>query len=347
MRVFKLCLMLSLVANFLLADRIITDQLGREVKVPDVVNRVVVLQHHTINLVNQLDGFDKVVGVSKSWSKHIGQNYSRLAPNIVNLPMPGDLKSINYESILSLKPDVVLIPNFMPKEYIKKLEMVKVPVFAVSYFVYSGVDIGKRDHDVSTDEGKKAYDEGYYDAVRLVAKLINKEQNGEELIKFVKAQQKDLKKLTSKLDFKHRKTIYMANPNYHTYGKGKYTNIIFERGGGENIAARYIKGFKSVSAENILQWNPDVIFIQERYPFVKEELLENKTLKSLNAIKNNQIFILPEFAKTWGHPTAEAMSLGEIYIAKKLYPNELKEYDLDAKIKEFYKKFYRFEYDGK
>lgn len=347
MKILKLSIALALSVSALFADRTITDQLGRDVLVPDLVKRVVVLQHQSVNLINELDGFDKIVGVTATWRKYLGENYIRLAPSIVNLPMPGELKSLNYESILELKPDAVVVANYIPKEYIKKLEQVNIPVLGMSFFKAPKGEKHKKNPELSKNKEETAYDEGYYEGVRILAKLINKEQNGEELIAFVKKQQEDLKKITSKLDFKNRKKIYMANPNFQTYGRGKYTGIILERSGGENVAYKYIKGATTISAENLLSWNPDSIFIQERYSYVKKELLENSTLKSLNAIKNNQIFILPEFAKTWGHPTAEAMSLGEIYIAKKLYPNELKDYDLDSKIKEFYKKFYRFEYDGK
>jgi iron complex transport system substrate-binding protein len=50
------------------ADRMVTDQLGRQVKVPDKVNRVVVLQHQTLDILVQLGVMDKVVGVLQSWN---------------------------------------------------------------------------------------------------------------------------------------------------------------------------------------------------------------------------------------------------------------------------------------
>ena len=37
------------------ADRVVTDQIGRQVHIPDVVNRVIILQHQTLNVAVQLE----------------------------------------------------------------------------------------------------------------------------------------------------------------------------------------------------------------------------------------------------------------------------------------------------
>ena len=83
-------LALALCASSLFADRIVTDQLGRDVTLPDEVKRIVVLQHQSLNAL------DKVVGVQESWEKSLGKNYIRLAPSLKDMPTPGDLKVIDY-----------------------------------------------------------------------------------------------------------------------------------------------------------------------------------------------------------------------------------------------------------
>ena len=66
---FKIfALALALCANSLFADRIVTDQLGRDVTLPDEVKRIVVLQHQSLNAL------DKVVGVQESREKSLGKN---------------------------------------------------------------------------------------------------------------------------------------------------------------------------------------------------------------------------------------------------------------------------------
>lgn len=52
------------------AERQVTDQLGRTVTIPDHVNRVVVLQHQTLNLLVQLDAQNSIVGILSSWKNN-------------------------------------------------------------------------------------------------------------------------------------------------------------------------------------------------------------------------------------------------------------------------------------
>lgn len=42
--------------------------------------------------------------------------------------------------------------------------------------------------------------------------------------------------------------------------------------GAVNVAASTIKGFKQVSIEQVIEWNPQVIFVQNRYPAVVNEI---------------------------------------------------------------------------
>lgn len=76
--------------NNAFSARVITDQLGRKVTIPDEVNRVVVLQHQTLNLLVQFDAKESVVGVLSSWKKQLGKNYSRFMPELETMPQPGD-----------------------------------------------------------------------------------------------------------------------------------------------------------------------------------------------------------------------------------------------------------------
>lgn len=338
----KFLSILLLLATFTYAS-VIKDQLGREVNLPDKVDKIVVLQHQSLNVLVQLGAKDKIVGVLASWEKQLGSDYKRLFKGIEKLAMPGDLKTINFESVLKLKPDVVITTNYIDKSYIKKLEELKIPVIMMSFFKDSTA--GKNSVNPEFNNEEYSYDNGLYEGILLLGEVANKQEKAKELVKYIQNSQIELKTYTAKI--KNKTRLYMANPNYQTYGSGKYTSIIFKRAGGENVAAKDIKGYKQVSPEQIIAWKPEIIFVQARYPNVVNELKNDKFLQNLGAIKNNKIYLMPEYAKAWGYPTPEAMSLGEFWVAKKLYPKALKDFDLDKKVKEYYKKFYEFSYDGK
>ena len=338
----KILSVLLLLVTFAYAS-VIKDQLNREVVLSDKVDRIVVLQHQSLNVLVQIGAKDKNVRLIQSWEKRLGSDYKRHYNGIDKLPTPGDLKTVNFESILNLKPDVVIVTNYIDKSYIEKLEELKIPVVMMSFFKDSSA--GKDSVNPEFEDEEYSYDNGLYEGIMLLGKISDKEDNAKELVNYIKNSQNELKEYTKNI--KDKIKLYMANPKYQTYGSGKYTSIIFKRAGGENVAAKDIKGYKQVSAEKILSWNPDIIFVQARYSSVVDELKNDKSLKNLDAIKNNKIYLMPEYAKAWGYPTPEAMSIGEFWIAKKLYPDIFKDFDLDKKVKEYYKKFYQFEYDGK
>ena len=326
------------------ADRLITDQIGREVKIPDTVNRVVVLQHQTLNLLVQLNASDKIVGVLSTWRKNLGPRFERFDPKLKDMPTPGDLTSVNIEGVLALKPDVVFIANYAPKEMIESLERAGLPAVAVSLRRDAAGEAAKL-NPTMTDEDK-AYSLGLQDGIRLIADVVDRKAEGEELIRYTFEKRRLVEERLAGLDPKTRVTAYMANPNLTTYGRGKYTGVMFERAGAFNVAAPTIKGYKQVSIEEVLGWNPSVIFVQDRYPKVVEEILSDPVWSGIKAVKDHRVHLMPEYAKAWGYPEPEAMAIGELWMAKKLYPEKFSDVDMTKAADEYYTKFYRVHWTG-
>lgn len=326
------------------ADRLFIDQLGREVTVPDKVDRVVVLQHQTLNIINELDGMESVVGVLASWEKVLGKSYLHLAPRLKNMPMPGDLVEVNIESLLALKPQVVFVANYAPQEMIRQISDQGIPVVGISLRLEPASERNKM--NPTLQDARYAYDEGLKQGIRLIGDIINKEQNADALIKATFANQKLLEERLAGLTEAEKVRVYVANPNLHTYGSGKYTGVMLERAGAVNVAAKTLKGAKAVSMEQILNWTPQVIFVQYRYPMVLEEIKQDKSWQWLEAVKNNQVYWMPQYAKAWGYPMPEAIALGELWVAKTLYPARFKDVDLNEKVETFYQRFYRTNYQA-
>jgi iron complex transport system substrate-binding protein len=133
----------------------------------------------------------------------------------------------------------------------------------------------------------------------------------------------------------------MANPDLNTYGSGKYTGLMMQHAGAMNVAAATVKGARQVSLEQVLQWNPQVIFVQDRYPEVVKEITTDPQWQTIDAVKNHRVWLMPEYAKAWGYPMPEALAIGELWMAKKLYPERYKNVDVDAQAQDYYQRFYR------
>ena len=304
-----------------LADRVVTDQLDRQVTIPDHIQRAVVLQHQTLNIAVQLDATKQIVGVLSNWKKQLGQNYVRLAPELEKMAMPGDLNSVNIESLLELKPDVVFVTNYAPPEMIKQIADTGIPVIAIS--LRTGSDKDKLNPTLADED--KAYNEGLTQGIELIAQVFEKEQQGKELVKAAFANRKMLADRLGGIPAEKRVRTYMANPDLNTYGSGKYTGLMLEHAGAYNVAAATVKGFKQVSMENVLEWNPAVILVQDGYPKVVSQIKEDAA---------------------WGYPMPEALALGEVWLAKSLYPQKFQDIDLDKMVNDYYLKFYRQPYNN-
>ena len=95
-----------------------------------------------------------------------------------------------------------------------------------------------------------------------------------------------------------------------------------------------------------MQWNPQVIFVQNRYPQVVDTILADSLWQNIDAVKNKRVYLMPEYAKAWGYPMPEALAIGELWMAKKLYPDLFKDIDMQQQADKYYLEFYRTHYQG-
>jgi ABC-type Fe3+-hydroxamate transport system substrate-binding protein len=113
------------------ASRVLTDETGRKVTVPDHPHRVVCLVPSVTDTVFELGSGDDVVAVS---------DYTAYPPAAVKKPSIGSLIKPSIETILSLHPDLVLgssIPS--STETAAQLETVGIPVFFVDPHGLAGI----------------------------------------------------------------------------------------------------------------------------------------------------------------------------------------------------------------
>lgn len=323
------------------AQRTVTDQLGRTVIVPDQIERAVILQHQTLDIAIQLGASDKVVGILEKWQKYL-PGAAKCIKNIDGMPTPGGLDSVNMEALLLLKPDVVFVTHYAPKDMIDQISAAGIPVVAISLYAAGYEQASKLNPELK--DADKAYNKGLKDGIEIIADVFGKQERGQKLISVIDANQKILKDHLGDVPAAERVRCYMARSNLRTYGRGKYTSVIMERAGGVNVAAADIVGFKEVTMEDVLRWNPEVIFIQWRHRDAEKDLVDDSAWQEVSAVKNHKIFICPEYVKPWGHCLPESMALGELWMASTLYPEKFKDVNLDTLVQSYYKEFYGIPY---
>ncbi|MEZ0584189.1 ABC transporter substrate-binding protein [Erwinia sp. STN24] len=336
-------LSLGLLAFSAFADRQVTDQLGRQVTLPDRVDRVVVLQHQTLNILVQLDATNTLVGILGNWKQQLGDGYSRLAPELTRLPTLGDLTHVDVEKLVALHPQVVFVTNYAPQEMIDQIQKLGIAVIAISLRA-DNQQQNRLNPDLADEE--QAYSEGLKEGVRLIGEVVNHQQQAETLIKATFNQRQQTGNRLQAIPASQRIRVYMANPDLTTYGSGKYTGLMMAHAGALNVAAAAVKGYKQVSMEQIFAWDPQVIFVQDRYPQVIDEINQQPAWQAVDAVKHHRVYLMPEYAKAWGYPMPEALALGELWMAKKLYPEKFQDVDMQKKADTWYQRFYRTHYTG-
>ena len=320
----------------------VTDQLGRKVDLPDRISRAVVLEHHALDVIIQLGAKEQIVGTMEKWKEFIPDAVNAM-PSLETIATPGDLQTVNIESLLKLNPDVVIVTHYAKPEFIKQIADTGLPVVAVSFYRADYEQASKLNPKLK--DPNDAYTKGMEDGIKLMGDVFGQPERAEKLIRTVFENRQIVQKHLSDIPADKRVTCYMANPELNTYGSGKYTGVIMQRAGGRNVAEE-INGYQQVSMEQILAWNPDVIFVQDRYLPVVTEIKSGPAWQTINAVKNDRVFLCPAYVKPWGHPCPESMGLGEIWMAAKLYPEKFADVDLPKLVDDYYKTFYGIPYDG-
>ena len=305
----------------------LVDMGDRTVTVPRPVERVYAHSVHGTRTVVQLGAKDKLIAISASIKKFIygepgkSKYFSplhRAAPELEDLPAAGSYKDPALEFILSLKPDVVLAS----------------PSFADTIQENTGIPV-VADAVVGGDLSFKMH--------RVIGKAVEREKEAEELISYVNEELNTLTEVTSQIDDSEKPKVYVA----HLHGAKSIENVMvrydpIEIAGGINVAKECIGGYAvTVSKEQIIKWNPDVILMGSNpskvHPISIEDVLSDPDLQSVNAVKNKKVYYTKGCMMGWDPATVTVESF---YFAKLFHPDKFKDLDVEMEDNEILEKFY-------
>lgn len=321
----------------------VIDQLGRTVKVPARVERIVCLHHHTLDILLELGQGDKLVGVVEKWKGLLGDYAEKVYPRLTELPTPGGLNAINVEAVAALKPDVVFFAHQLPRQFIDQLDSLGIPAIGISLYIADREQASTIHPELVNPDA--AYTDGMIQGLRLIGQVTGAGERAEKLVERITGSRALLAEKMKDLDPKQRVKVFMANPDMYTYGTGKYVGAALEHAGAHNVAEA-LKGYVQANMEQVTAWNPEVIFVQSRYAPVLDQIRSDPAWREIDAVKNGRLYIAPDYTKPWGHPCPESIILGEIWLARRFYPERMKDVDLDAMVRDFYRTFYGVDYEA-
>jgi len=291
------------------------DQIGRKVRVHENVDKIITAYSPAMSFIFQMGAYKKLI--STNISERTFSAYTELYPLIRELPRFGSKMGVNLEGILRADPDlVILFPGATGRDVAKKLDRYGIPAFII-------------------------YPESSYHIDRTILSLgeiLGKDKRAKKIIEYKK---RVLSHLKFSAVMKRKKKIYYASPAdlLTTYTSSMLQGDMIVRSGCINVAHDLPGSYVQVSVEQLIKWNPDLIILSSTSALSPSEVLKDKRLSEVSAVKKKKVFKMLSNIEPFDYPSAAHIP-GIVWLAKKAYPEYLKKIDLSALVEEFYRLVY-------
>ena len=242
--------------------RTVTDQLGRNVTVPDEPRRIVSLAPNITEIIFALGQEDRLMGVTR---------YSDFPPEAEMLPKVGSYVHLDLEKIVALKPDLcIAIRDGNPIAVAKRLESLKIPVYAVD------------PRNLET----------IMQTVIEIGGLINAESAADLLVQNMDFRIQKVTSLVSKVTHRPRVFFQIGISPIVSVGTQTFIHELIVLAGGTNLAAGSIT-YPRFSREQVLALSPEVIIITSmaRAAVFKAVKAEWSRWPDIPTVKNQRIFL--------------------------------------------------------
>jgi iron complex transport system substrate-binding protein len=234
--------------------------------------------------------------------------------------LTGRGNTANLESVLALKPDLILDVGSTSPTFVSLADRVQEQT-GIPYALLDG-----------------RFD-GIAGTYRKLGALIGRADDAEKLALYTEDTLKTvLGRVMPVAPSERPKVYYARGPRGLATGLGGSINVETIEMLGRNVAGETQGGLANVSIEQILVWNPDVIVTidQEFAAAVRNE----PSWASVKAVRDNRIHLSPKLPFGWvDFPPSVNRLIGLWWLGKILYPERFPE-DLPALTRDFYSRFY-------
>lgn len=314
--------------------KIITDQVGHEVELPNNVDRVVITSLWPLPSIYCLfqGSGEGLVGMHPA-SKSAAENslLTKVAPEVSEVST-GFIQNgeLNVEELIKLKPDVVFGSSEAEYEMVKKA--------GIPYVQFVANPTGTGDTIEAVGQWMK-----------LLGEIFNKEDRAEEIMAYGNETLKQIKEKVSTISDEDKVRALMlykySDGTIQVSGKNFFGDFWLKSGGATNVAEE-IDGPKEVNMEQIYNWNPDKIYITNFSHFLPEDFynnaIEGDDWSNVKAVQDKEVYKIPLGMYRWFPPSSDTPLMLK-WVAKQNYPKIFSDVDMNKEIKDYYIKFYGIE----
>ena len=312
-------LILSLTAH----AKVVEDLNHQQITVPDKIDKVFGSSPPMNYLIYALNP-NKMIGLNfnaKNPNNYAGSEF--LNSYFLSLPIIGSFhgggQSINLETILKYKPDLILVweDDMLVEKVKSEIQKTKIPTLTIPF---------RKIEDMPR-------------AIKLTGDIIDEEKRGDILSAYA---QKIIDEINTALKNVKPIRYYYAEgtDGLATECASSFHVEALNFSGGENVhkcQQSGVLGLEKINFEALIAYDPDVIIIQNALVF--NDIVENPLWQHLRAVKNKNIHLVPSNPFNWiDRPPSFMRIIGTQWLTKLFHP---KEYgiDLHQRVSEFYELF--------
>jgi iron complex transport system substrate-binding protein len=246
---------------------LITDSFGREVSITIRPARIVSLAPSITEILFAIGAGERVVG---------NTTFCNYPPEAAELPKIGGYTPdlINFEAIVDLQPDLVIVGEFEQEPAIATLEQLGIPVVGV---VATTID-------------------EVYTSIEQIGAITGYGQESAAVVKDMRDRIDAISSKVASMAADQRPRVFweVFDEPLITTGPSSFISQLIERAGGVNIFADQSEAYPQVSHESVIALNPEVILgtLDQVEPLAPERVAQRPGWSTISAVEHGRIYLL-------------------------------------------------------
>ena len=297
----------------------IRDITGRTVTLQKPAAKIVGTHNPTMNIAVILGGGGKYIAGFGN-KNMAGGLYGYVFPELGPLPQIGMGRDVNLESCLRVGADLAILPERFAN-MADQFEAVGIPAAVIL------------PNTESFDTIKNS--------ITLLGRLLGEDARAVRINAFFDNKINAAKVIAGRVTSKP-KVLYLGGSSQLSVANGAMLqSVIMETAGAVNVA-KDLRGqgdFVQVTLEEIIGWNPDIIYIPTYARYTADDLINDRAWSSIAAIRNRKVFTFPSNLEPWDYPTP-SVAIGLTWLLNNLYPDLYSMDQVLADAREYYQLVY-------
>ncbi|SEJ30520.1 iron complex transport system substrate-binding protein [Propionispira arboris] len=306
---------------------VITDTTGAKYEIPNKIDSIADAWPAHNEVLAMLGAGDKIKATVHT--KEVRPWLYKVNPHMNDAQTVFTTNDVNIEELMKTKPDIIFIPTNSVNA--AKLKDLGIPVLQLAFTDFDGLK----------------------DCFRTTGKILGPaaSKKAEAYITYLDEKLTKVKAVTDPIAKEQRpKVLHITALNpLIVDGTNTIIDNWIEVAGGINAAADIKGNMKTVTMEQIIAWNPDVIIVSSNTLNNAKDgirstdvLLNDPAWQGIKAIQTKKVYVNPDGAFLWDRYGAEE-ALQIQWAAKVLYPEQFKDIDVVKETQYFYKNFMQYD----